>query len=115
MSPASSADTREDEVPPVGSHVISQSPDNLPAASNPETRPEEIFGSSKANVMKRWLLTRLRKSTKEPESHKPDRPSEKSREPTDHQSSPHPPPRADDTHEGHSRMAAGRRKAVSAP
>ena len=115
MSPASSADTREDEVPPVGSpHITSQSLVDLPVTSNPETRPEENIESSKGNVMKRWLQTRLKKSTKEPEPHKYDRLSGKSRETADHQSLPHPPSRVDDTHERHSRMAAGRRKAVSA-
>ena len=115
MSSASSADTREDEpeIPPVGSsHVISQSSDDPPVTSPSEARQVDLE-SSKGSVVRRWLQTRLRKSTKDPGSHKPDRLSGKSREDVGRQTPSQSPPRVDTTHEGPSRMAAGRRKAAS--
>ena len=114
MSPASSADSKEDEIPPVGSpHVISQPSDDRPVTLPPETRRETNLESSKGNVVKRWLQTKLKKSNEDRASRRPDLVSRKSRDPVSRRSPSHSPPRVDAINEGPSRMAAGRRKAVS--
>ncbi|KAG8215442.1 WD40-repeat-containing domain protein [Butyriboletus roseoflavus] len=103
MSTASSANLREDEIPPVGSsNVIVQSSVYPPVGSPEEARRQENVESSKTMVIKRWLQTRFRKSNKDSVS---DRLSRKSREPADRRSPSHSPPKVDDRQEGPSMMA----------
>lgn len=108
-SPVSSADPREDKVPPLDpSRTLSQPSDATPVTSSLDAHPE----SSQRHSMFKKLLRR--KSKEDPTLHKPSRRSGKSRQPADHQSPSHSPTRVDDANERPSRMAAAERNAVSA-
>ena len=112
---ASSADVREDDIPPVGSsHAVPQSLDSPPATSPPEARAQEnvdtVVSPHGRSIFKKWFQ---RKGKQGPASHKPDRRS-KPGKPADRRSPAHPPTRADDNHEGPSWMAAAQPTPVSA-
>ena len=112
---ASSSDSHEDEAPPMGQlHVISQL-DALRVPSTSGTHPERNIETVKSprghSTFKKWVQ---KMGNKDLALHKSGRPSRKLREPADRRSPSNSPPRVDATNEGPSRMAAGRRKAVSA-
>lgn len=116
MSPASSANDLEDEIPRVGpSHIISQlldaplvtSPPEAPAQDNHAT----VVSRHGHSICKQWLH---RMGNLGSASHKQNQCPGKSREPADCRSPSHPPTRVDDKHEGPSWMVAGRPKIVSA-
>ena len=115
LTPAPSSDPYEDEEPPLGqSHVTSQL-DALRVPSTSQTRPEGNLETVESpwgrSIFKKW---RQRMDIKDLGLHKPVRLSRKSREPANRRSPSHSPPRVDATNEGPPRMAAGRRRAVSA-
>ena len=115
LSLASSADVREDEIPPVGSsHVIPQLSDSPPATFPLEERTQENLDavvSPRRSIFTKWLQ---RMGNKGPPSQKPDRPSETSRQPAVRRSPFRSPARVDDSYAGPSRMAAAQPTPVSA-
>lgn len=118
-SPVSFVHTRKDKVPPVGSSqaipcLLDAPPTNAPPDACPERNLDTVEPSENIPVLKRWLQTRFKKSSKDPASHKPDRASKRSRRPAELQSRSQSPAGVNAANEGPSRMAAGQRVRVSA-
>ncbi|KAG8216252.1 quinon protein alcohol dehydrogenase-like superfamily [Butyriboletus roseoflavus] len=117
LSPASSTHPRDDKPPLVEpSHSILQSSGAIPVTSCLDARPEDHLdtgeSSQRRSIFKWWPWM---KNSKDPASHKPDRPSTRSRDPRPR---PRSPARENTTgNEGPSTMAAGQRvrRAVARP
>ena len=114
LSPASSINDWDDEIPRVGSsHPVPQSLDVPPATSPTEVCAREDFDSVKPprvlSIFNKWLQ---RKNNKDSTSHEPNRLSGKSRQSADRRP-PRSPTKVDATNDGPSWMAAGKRKRVS--
>ena len=116
-SPGSSVHHEDEVPPPDASHAVPQLSDTTPVIYPPFPRAEEnidaVESSHGITKIKKWIQIRIKKSNKDPTSHKPDRVTTKARRPADPRPPSQSPARVNATNEGPSRMAAGQRVPVS--